>query len=139
MTIIRLPLGRPWSNRSSIEKKRYVGAIVSKIGIVAMWSKDYDSTDSWDWAKGEWFKLSSRVNEKNPSFIEKEKRIYNRIALHADGKGMVILMHDTHLSTRDVLPAVIKELKRKGYRFCTMEDFVLWKYGKSSRELLGVK
>ncbi len=139
MTIIRLPLGRPWSNRSSLNKKKYVGSIISKIGIVAMWSRKFDSTDSWDWAKGEWYRSSSRVDEKNPSFIHKRERIYNRIAANADGKGMIILMHDTHLATRDVLPSVIKELKRKGYKFYTMEDFVVWKYGKSSREILGVK
>jgi len=139
MTIIRLPLGRPWSNRSSIDKKKYVGNNIRKIGIVAMWSKEFDSTDSWDWAKGEWYKSSRRVDEKDPSFVHKGERIYNRLISHADGKGMVILMHDTHLATKDVLPSVIEELKRRGYSFRTMEDFVVWKYGKGSRDILGIK
>jgi len=139
MTILRMPLGVPWSKNHSISKKKYVGSIVRKIGIVAMWSGDLDSTDSWDWAKGEWYKSDPRIDEKNPSFIHKKERVYNKIVSHADGKGIVILMHDTHLVTRDVLSSVITELKRRGYRFCTMEDFVSWKYGKSSLELLGKK
>jgi len=138
MTIIRLPLGRPWSNMSSINKKKYMGSIVRDIGIVAMWTKEVDSTDSWDWARGEWYRSGSKVNEKNPSFLRKRERIYNRIISNADGRGMVVLMHDTHLVTRDVLSSVIIELKKRGYGFCTMEDFVQWKYGKSSRELLGM-
>jgi len=139
MTIIRLPLGRPWSNKTSVETKQYVGSIIRNIGIVAMWSWKFDSTDSWDWANGEWYKSSARIDEKKPSFIYKRERIYNRITANADGKGMVILMHDTHLTTRDVLHSVITELKRKGYIFCTMEEFVLWRYSKGSRELLGIK
>lgn len=139
MTIIRLPLGRPWSNKTSIETKKYVGSIIRKIGIVAMWSRRCDSTDSWDWASGEWYRSSPKVDKQNPSFIHKKQRIYNRVIDNADGKGVVILMHDTHLATLEVLHSVITELKRKGYRFCTMEDFVLWKYGIGSRELLGIK
>ncbi len=136
MTIIRLPLGRPWSNRTSLETKKHVGKTIRKIGIVAMWTGSCDTTDSWDWASGEWYKSSSKVDENNPSFIRKKERIYNRVANNADGEGMVILMHDTHLTTREVLLSIITELKRRGYRFCTMEEFVLWKYGKGSGELV---
>jgi len=139
MTIFRMPLGLPWSVKSPIDRKKYVGSIVRKIGIVAMWTKMFDSSDSWNWAKGEWFKSDARVDEKNPSFIRKSRKVYNKIVSKADGRGMVVLMHDTHLVTRNILPAIITELKRKGYRFSTMEDFVKWKYGKSSRELLGKK
>ena len=139
MTIIRPPLGSPWSRKTSADKRKSVGNIVRKIGIVAMWTKDFDSTDSWNWARGEWFRSSPRLDENNPSYVHKMEKIYSRIAAKADGTGMVILMHDTHPTSRDVLDSIIIELKRKGYRFCTMEDFVLWKYGKSSKALLGIK
>jgi len=139
MTILRMPQGQPWSRKSSLNRKKYVGSIVRDIGIVAMWTKESDSSDAWNWARGEWFKSSSRVDTKNPSFIKKSLRVHDRIISRADGRGMVILMHDTHLVTRDVLLSVITDLKKKGYRFATMEDFVVWKYGKSSRELIEKK
>lgn len=138
MTILRLPLGRPWSNRTSLTTKKHVGSIVRKTGIVAMWSKEFDSTDSWDWAKGEWYRESGRIDESHPLFIEKKRRIFDRIVSRADGRGMIILMHDTHSTTKSVLGSIIKELKKRGYRFGTMEDYVVWRYGKSSRELLAL-
>ncbi|PKL15900.1 MAG: polysaccharide deacetylase [Spirochaetae bacterium HGW-Spirochaetae-5] len=139
MTIIRMPQGQPWSVKSSESRKKYTGSIVRDLGIVAMWTKEADSTDSWDWAKGEWYKSTPKVDRDNPSFIKKRDRVYKRVLLNADGRGIVILMHDTHLVTSEVLPAVIKELKGRGYRFDTMEDFVMWKYGKSSKELIRTK
>jgi len=139
MTLLRVPLGLPWSKKHPASERKYVGSIIRKTGILAMWSKDFDSSDSWDWAKGEWYRSDPRIDRKNKSFISKKERVYNRITANADGTGMVILMHDTHLVTREVLSSVIIELKRRGYRFCTMEDFVSWKYGKSSREIMGVK
>ncbi len=139
MTILRMPQGQPWSRQTSLQRKEYVGSIVRDIGIVAMWTKESDSSDAWNWARGEWFKSSARVDTKNPSFIKKSVRVHDRIISNADGRGMVILMHDTHLVTRDVLSSIIKELKERGYRFATMEDFVMWKYGKSSKELIRSK
>lgn len=138
MTILRPPLGDPWNSRKKADAKKHVGLVLKDIGMVAMWTKEFDSTDSWDWARGEWYRTSPRVNEKSDSFIRKKARVYNRVISHADSRGMVILMHDTHLVTREVLPSVIRELKARGYVFCTMEDFVVWKYGRGSREVLGL-
>ena len=139
MTILRTPLGYPWSRRTSLAKKIHVGSVVRNSGIVAMWTKRLDSTDSWGWAGGEWYRQTPGIDRNNPSYIKKKERIFNRVISAADGRGMVILMHDTHPTTEDVLSSIIVELKIRGYRFCTMEDFVVWKYGKSSRELLGIK
>lgn len=136
MTIIRPPLGLPWSGKSSKIKKEAVGRVIRKIGIVSMWTKKFNSSDSNDWARGEWYKPGRRIDEKNPSFIKKMNRIYNKTAVNANGEGMVVLMHDTHLATVDVLSSVITGLKKKGYKFATMEDFVKWKYGMGSRELI---
>lgn len=139
MSILRPPLGDPWACKNKGDAKKYVGDAIKDIGILAMWTKDCDSTDSWDWARGEWFRNCPRINDRTASFQKKKDRVYNRVITRADGKGMVILLHDTHLVTREVLHPLIKELKRRGYVFRTMEDLVVWKYGKGSRELLGMK
>ncbi len=138
MTIVRLPLGRPWSNRSSMKTKAHVGGVIKNIGYIAMWTKGFDSTDSWDWAKGEWYRSTDRLDENNPLFMEKRQRIYDKIISGADGRGMIVLMHDTHPTAKSALPSIISELKRRGYRFGTMEDYVVWRYGKNSRELLSL-
>jgi peptidoglycan/xylan/chitin deacetylase (PgdA/CDA1 family) len=105
-----------------------------------MWSKELDSSDSWDWVKGEWYRKSSMVDETTPEFKEKMKKIYSRTAGRADSAGMVILMHDTHNTTLRILPDLIKGLKAKGYSFATMEDYVIWRYSRSSSELMkGIK
>jgi len=139
MTIIRPPLGKPWNRNRPLNAMIRVGSTVKNIGMVAMWTKKCDSTDSWDWARGEWYRNSARVDNRTESFLRKKERVYNRIASCAEGNGIVILFHDTHLVTKEVLSPVIKELKRKGYVFRTMEDFTLWKYGRGSRELVGLK
>jgi len=139
MTIIRMPQGQPWSVKSSESRKKYTGSIVRDFGFVAMWTKEAESSDSWDWAKGEWYRSTPKIDRKDPSFINKSVRVYNRVLSNADGRGLVVLMHDTHLVTSEVLPSIIKELKSRGYRFATIEDLVLWKYGKSSRELIRAK
>jgi peptidoglycan/xylan/chitin deacetylase (PgdA/CDA1 family) len=139
MTIFRPPLGLPWKKSIPLKKKAHVGGVIRKIGILSLWTRECDSSDSWDWARGEWYRKCPRINGNTESFLKKKERIYNRIISNADGRGMVILLHDTHLVSKEVLPSIIKELKNRGYVFRTMEDFVVWKYGKPSRELLGLK
>lgn len=140
MTIIRPPLGYPWHKSVPLNEQKRLSAILAQTGIVAMWTKDFDTTDSWDWARGEWYRKSSMVNESAPEFKEKMKRIYSRTVERADSAGMVILMHDTHNTTLRILPDLIKGLKAKGYTFATMEDYIVWRYGRSSSELMkGVK
>lgn len=136
MTIIRPPLGYPWYKRSSAGTRAMVGRVLAEKGIVALWTRETDSSDSWNWVRGEWYRKSKKVDETTPEFTAKMHRIYERAAERAYGQGMVILMHDTHNTTLKALPAVITALKARGYRFATMEDFVLWRYGKSSGALI---
>jgi len=136
MTILRPPLGYPWYRNTPQSEKIRIGKILAETGVVALWTKEYDSSDSWNWAEGEWYRTGKRVDETNPDFIAKMHRIYERTVSRANGRGMVVLMHDTHNTTWRILPAVIRGLKAKGYRFATMEEYAVWRYGKSSRELI---
>jgi peptidoglycan/xylan/chitin deacetylase (PgdA/CDA1 family) len=137
MTILRPPLGYPWYKNTPHSTRISVGKTVAEIGIVALWTKEFDSSDSWKWVEGEWYRNSRRIDETNPEFISKMHRIYERTVTRANGRGMVVLMHETHNTTLRILPAVIQGLKAKGYRFATIEEFVTWRYGKSSRKLIG--
>ncbi len=138
MTIMRPPYGSPWSwhKPESYFTMLKTGKALKSRWIVAMWSRHFDSSDSMEWVRGEWYEEGPRISIETREFREKMRRIYNRIISNADGKGMVILFHDTHPTTYEVLPSVIKKLRSMGYTFATMEDFVKWKYGKSSTELV---
>ena len=62
--------------------------------------------------------------------------IYNRVITSANGDGIVILFHDTHRTTVEILPAIIEKLKSYGYKFKTAEQLIKWKWKKGSAELL---
>lgn len=137
MTIVRPPFGSPWYNEPQpIAAMTKVGKVIKSIGIIALWSRHFDSSDSMEWVKGEWFENGPRIYMGDWTFKEKMHRIYRRIIDRANGNGIVILFHDTHPTTMDILPSIIDQLKREGYHFATMEDFVQWKYHMSSTEIV---
>ncbi len=139
MTIFRPPHGAPWYSDVSLTERKRVGSIIGRYFVVVLWSREFDSSDSWNWAAGEWYRNTSRVNTGSPSFIAKKKKIYGRIVSGATGKGMVILCHDSHNTTAEVLPELISGLKGRGYSFGTMEDYLVWKYGAKSTDLIRPK
>ncbi|HOK01270.1 MAG TPA: polysaccharide deacetylase family protein [Spirochaetota bacterium] len=136
MTIIRPPLGYPWYKKSTYETKFKVARAIQNTGIIILWTKNFDSRDSWNWVKGEWYKKSQKVDNEHPDFIEKKNAIVKRIVGDAKGQGMIILMHDSHNSTVCALPEIIIKLKAKGYFFATIEDYFIWKYGKKSKDIV---
>lgn len=136
MTLIRPPFGSPWYNGYQEADRIKVGKEIKSRGIIFMWSRHFDSGDSKDWVKGDWYKEAPRVNIDDAEFKKRMGWIYERVINRANGKGMVILFHDTHLTTMEILRSVIDKLKSEGYRFATAEDFVKWKWNKSSAELL---
>ncbi|HPS57898.1 MAG TPA: polysaccharide deacetylase family protein [Spirochaetota bacterium] len=136
MTIFRPPLGCPWLSRVSAEEKIRVADITGRYALTVLWTYGKDSTDAWDWAAGEWYWNSPHIDTKTAAFNLKKTRIYHRVVNGADGKGMVILFHDTHNTTAEVLPDIIEGLKEKDYVFGTAEDLLYWKYGVRSKELL---
>jgi len=138
MTIFRPPYGLPWTGSVPKEEKVRVGNVLKKYCLVVLWTYRFDSTDSWEWAKGEWFRSGPRIDTDSPEFIAKKKRIYRRVVNNASGTGFVVLFHDTHNTTAEILPDIIRGLKAKGYVFATMEDYVIWKYGMTSSEIISL-
>jgi len=136
MTLVRPPFGSPWDEKYSEAVFTKVGNEIRSRGIIIMWSRHFDSGDSMNWVNGDWYKEAKRVNINNTDFKNRMWFIYERIISRANGKGMVILMHDTHLTTMEVLKSVVDKLKSEGYKFATAEDLVRWKWKKSSSELV---
>ena len=137
MTILRPPMGLPWYSKSPDGNKTRIEKQLRETGLIVLWTGKFDSSDSWEWVKGEWHRPCDRIDESASEFIRKTQRIYRRIVSGADGRGIIILMHDTHNTTLKILPAVIKGLKNRGYRFDTLEGYFIWRYGKKSSELTG--
>ncbi len=49
--------------------------------------------------------------------------ITERVCSHAEN-GAIVLFHNQGLHTAEALPAIIKELKAKGFEFCTIGDLI---------------
>lgn len=134
MTIFRPPFGCPWLSKAPSAEKLRVAGITGGYAVTVLWN--VDSSDAWDWASGEWYRNGPRIDSGTAPFIFKKIRIYSRVVNSADGRGMVVLLHDTHNTTAEVLSLIIDALKEKGYVFGTAEDLLFWKYGVRSKELL---
>lgn len=130
--LIRPPFGSPWYSASSTDgARKRVGAILSDRGLVMLWTVGWDSSDSFDWAKGEWYTTSSvRYSPGTASYDGKMDRETARLLKSADGTSSgIVLMHDTHPTTRDILKSLIEDLKQRGYSFGTLEDYCRWRWG----------
>lgn len=136
MTLIRPPYGSPFMGPSSLEVRQKVGMTLRKKGVVMLWSKHFDSSDSKEWVRGEWYEEGPRVNINDDEFKAKMHRIYVRLIARANGNGIVVLFHDTHPTTMDILAKVIDKLKTEGYSFGTLENYVKWRWHKSSAALV---
>jgi peptidoglycan/xylan/chitin deacetylase (PgdA/CDA1 family) len=130
--LIRPPFGSPWlGNWNTKEERQKVCSELNDRGIVMLWTTGWDSSDSADWATGEWFEASAkRYHPGSAPYERKMEREANRILKRADGvEGGIVLMHDTHPTSRDILKSLIEELKRRGYSFSTLEDYCRWRWG----------
>ncbi len=136
LTLIRPPFGSPWFDKYPEASKIMVGDVVKKRGVVIMWSRHFDSGDSKNWVRGDWYKEAPGVNIDSAEFTKRMHWIYKRVISRADGKGIVILFHDTHLTTMEILPSIIEKLKSSGYKFATAEELVRWKFNKGSAEVI---
>lgn len=131
--LIRPPFGSPWIGPKWKDTQRLqVTTSINQRGILMLWGYDWDSTDSAEWVKGEWYTASSPNYKTNtPAYTKKTKRILDHLLSLADGASSgIILMHDMHPTSRDVLDPLIKELKRRGYTFQTLEDYCRWRWGE---------
>ncbi len=135
-TIIRPPFGSPFTIKRNENQIQKVSSVLHRKGIIFMWSKSFDSSDSREWVRGEWYEKGPRFHPDDDRFREKTDRIYRKLISKADGKGFVILFHDTHPTTKEILPHVIDKLKEEGYTFGTAEDYSNWRWGMSSAKVL---
>jgi len=136
LTLLRPPFGSPWFYGYPESAKIKVGPVTRSRGAVIMWSKEFDSGDSKNWVKGDWYRGTPKINTSNADFRRRMDWIYNRVITSANGDGIVILFHDTHRTTVEILPAIIEKLKSYGYKFKTAEQLIKWKWKKGSAELL---
>lgn len=145
LTIVRPPFGSPWFH-GNIElsdpdaSRELTGSVFARYGYNVLWN--ISSTDANEWAIGESYnqlQLDKMRWESDVPYDTKVARIRDTVLEHAlvrDGKGIVVLMHDSHNATRDALSDLIDGLRARGYRFSTIEDQVQQQYGRPSLELL---
>lgn len=138
MTLVRPPFGSPWwRSEDTAAMARAAKALASR-AVVVMWNDAADSCDSESYVDGEWYTREG-TDRGTAEFRKKVDRIAQRVSKAADGRGIVVLMHDTHPTAVEALPRVIALLKQRGYSFATMEDWVKWRYGVSSAELIAAQ
>lgn len=135
LTLVRPPFGAPWRKTGNENAMASASAALAGRAVVCMWNDAADSYDSEGFSLGEWY-TKKDTDRSKPEFRKKTERIVQRLSKAADGRGLVILMHDTHPTSVAALPAVIAMLKSRGYAFSTMEEWVHWRYGLSSQDLL---
>ena len=131
--LMRPPYGSPWLGHwNTPAQRKKVTKMLEGHYIVMMWTIGWDSADSINWAPGEWYESDSKRYHPSGSlpYRKKMEMEMNRILTHAvDGHSGVILMHDTHPTSRDILKKMIETLKRRGYHFATMDDYCKWRWG----------
>ncbi|NNM55198.1 MAG: polysaccharide deacetylase family protein [Spirochaetales bacterium] len=129
--LFRPPYGSPWLGHwNTNAQKRKVTKALNGQFFVMMWTIGWDSADSIDWAKGEWYEPGPRYHPNTPQYKAKMKRDIDRILNRAhNGASGIILMHDTHPTSRDSLKTLIEILKKRGYRFDTLDNYCRWRWG----------
>jgi peptidoglycan/xylan/chitin deacetylase (PgdA/CDA1 family) len=144
LSLFRPPFGAPWytdlANVADPSAARAAaGPRIAMHGLNVMWN--IDSTDSAEWAVGESFSRTAGAvvpDAGAPSYADKVTRIKTTVLQDpkiARGDGIIVLMHDTHDTTRDALSDIIAGLASAGYRFDTIENYAQARWARPSRDL----
>jgi peptidoglycan/xylan/chitin deacetylase (PgdA/CDA1 family) len=138
LTLFRPPYGSPWFTGIAGPSTPEAAQRISSHGLNIMWT--VTSGDATDWAVGEAYSRTSSPapTPGAPSFELKKERVKQAVIgaqPTLTGAGMVVLMHDTHSATRDVLPDIIDGLAAQGYTFETIEHYVHWRWNRPSLDL----
>lgn len=135
LSLFRPPYGSPWFTGIAGKAPPEASDRISSHALNIMWT--VTSGDSSDWALGESYSLTADpVREPNPPTYEaKMQRVLNDVLSKASGDGVIILMHDTHSATRDVLAEIIDGYAAQGYSFDTIEHYVEWRWNRPSIDL----
>lgn len=135
MTLIRPPYGSPWFGTGGGTPVDAAARAVADYGVLCLWTREADTKDSRSWAAGDWHLPAKRLNPNHPEFARRVRETVDRATAAADGRGLILLLHDTHYTTVRALPLIIQILRHRGYRFDTMENYVRWRWGESSRDI----
>lgn len=138
LSLFRPPYGSPWFAAVPVSPAQLSSARISNHGLNILWT--VASTDSNDWAIGEGYsRTASPIRDVNPpSYAVKMERVKQAVLSSRPvvaGEGFIVLMHDTHDATRDVLSDIIDGLVAAGYTFDTIEHYVDWRWGRPSMDL----
>ena len=138
LTLVRPPYGSPFFGKTTSSAKTSAGDAISRHGVNVLWT--LDSTDSAEWAQDESYSRTLEpVRAPNPpTYAAKAQRLKDTVLTDPGvlaGNGTVILMHDTHDTTRDVLPEIIDGLAALGYSFDVIENYVRQRWGRPSADL----
>jgi peptidoglycan/xylan/chitin deacetylase (PgdA/CDA1 family) len=146
LTLVRPPFGSPWTSQPQLTApeqpmpREVVGLAVMRFGYNVLWN--VDSTDSREWSPGEASTLEqlrksgdTGDNEAYRAKVERIRDVVLNDQLVLDGVGIIVLLHDTHNTTRDALADIIKGLRARGYRFDALEGQVSAQFGRPSLEL----
>ncbi|HKO90417.1 MAG TPA: polysaccharide deacetylase family protein [Polyangiaceae bacterium] len=138
LTLFRPPYGSPWFTGIAGPIDPSPTERIASYALNIMWT--VTSSDASDWAVGEAYSRFSRpaIADDAPTYEEKVERVKQAVLeapATATGDGMIVLMHDTHSVTRDVLPDIIDGLAAQGYTFETIEHYVQWRWQRPSLDL----
>jgi peptidoglycan/xylan/chitin deacetylase (PgdA/CDA1 family) len=138
LSLFRPPYGSPWFTGIAGPIDPSPSERIASHALNIMWT--VTSTDASDWAEGEAYSRTSRPapTPDAPTYERKLERVKQAVIdapATLTGDGLIVLMHDTHSVTRDVLPEIIDGLAAKGYRFETIEQYVLWRWGRPSLDM----
>jgi peptidoglycan/xylan/chitin deacetylase (PgdA/CDA1 family) len=138
LTLFRPPYGSPWYTGIAGPQMPEASQRIANHGLNIMWT--VTSGDATDWAIDEGYSSTSSpiLAPGAPTFELKKERVQHDVIAAKPtltGDGMIVLMHDTHSATRDVLPAIIDGLRAQGYTFETIEHYVQWRWNRPSLDL----
>jgi peptidoglycan/xylan/chitin deacetylase (PgdA/CDA1 family) len=138
LPLFRPPYGSPWYTGIAGMVPPRASERISSHGLNIMWN--ITSTDAADWAVGESYSRTAMPvpTPDPPGYDEKIARLKNYVlgsAQFAAGEGMIVLMHDTHNTTRDALPDIIDGLAAADYAFETVDHYVEWRWQRPAIDM----
>jgi peptidoglycan/xylan/chitin deacetylase (PgdA/CDA1 family) len=138
LSLFRPPYGSPWYTGIVAPTPPRASERISSHGINIMWN--ITSSDAADWAIGESYSRTSVPvpTPEPPEYATKVTRIEQAVLESTqvqNGEGFIVLMHDTHDTTRDALPVIIDGLYDRGYEFQTIDQYVDWRWQRPAVDL----
>ena len=129
LPLIRPSFGSPWMTATG--GADVAGPVIGSHGLNVLWS--LDSGDALDWVDGERYEPDEGYDPTAPAYQAKVRRIENAVTSALRGQGEIVLLHDTHPTTRDALPAILRHAREEGYRFTSLDQWKAWRFPAPAR------